>query len=81
MFTNSCIKCADNAQQAFSYDNTPTLHAAIPALEALHKAWSRRAAHPSFERYAEALEAGAAKINEYYEKTATSHAYTFAMRT
>ena len=29
----------------------------------------------------DALEAGAAKINEYYEKTAESDAYTFSMCT
>ena len=30
---------ADKAQQAFSSDQASTLHLAIPALEALHRAW------------------------------------------
>ncbi|KAN0118456.1 hypothetical protein V8E52_005186 [Russula decolorans] len=33
---------ADNAQQAFSSEQASTLHLAIPALEALHRAWSTR---------------------------------------
>jgi hypothetical protein len=33
------IQHADKYQQAFSYDNTPCLHAAIPMPEKLHKAW------------------------------------------
>jgi len=34
-----------------------------------------------YEVFHKALEAGTAKINEYYEKTADSDAYTFAMHT
>ena len=69
------------AQQAFSTDSGPTLHLALPALEALHKAWSARASREKYFDFAEALEAGIAKTNEYYEKTASSSVYTFAMCT
>lgn len=56
-----------------------TLHRAIPALEALHKAWSSRAERVKYKRFAPALEAGCAKIDEYYEKTTESPAYIMAM--
>jgi hypothetical protein len=39
IFTVSC-QHANAAQQAFSSDNGPSLHLALPALEALHKAWT-----------------------------------------
>ena len=73
------IQCADAAQQAFSYDNTPTLHTALPVLEALHKAWSSRSTCSCFALFTTALQAALEKIKTYYDKTATSHAYTFAM--
>ena len=76
MYTQS----ADLAQQAFSYDNTPTLHTGLPALEALHKSWTTKAAAPKYSPFVEALEAALAKVEEYYDKTSTSYAYTFVMR-
>jgi len=66
-------------QQAFSYDNSSTLHSSIPALEALHKAWSSQAKRPKYQDFAEALNAAAEKIEEHYDKTSTSHAYTLVM--
>ncbi|PPQ76982.1 hypothetical protein CVT24_009477, partial [Panaeolus cyanescens] len=66
-------------KQAFSYENTPCLHTAIPALERLYHAWSSRASKDTYAPFAAALAAGADKINEYYVKTATSHAYTFSL--
>lgn len=73
---------ADNAQQAFSSDQVSTLHLAIPALEALHKAWSDRTAptrRQKYERFVPALQAACTKIDEYYEKTTESPAYIMAM--
>lgn len=72
---------ADNAQQAFSSEQVSTLHLAIPALEALHRAWSSRAERPKYERFFPALEAAYTKINDYYEKTTESPAYILAMST
>jgi hypothetical protein len=72
---------ADNAQQAFSSDQGPSLHLALPALEVLHKAWTKRAARIKYGDFVPALNAGLAKIEEYYDRTAQSDAYTFAMRT
>lgn len=42
--------------------------------------WSVRASHPKYDPFESALNAATQKIAEYYDKTATSHAYTFAMR-
>jgi hypothetical protein len=70
---------SDNAQQAFSSDRGTTLHLALPALEALHKAWSKRVGHEKYGDFIPALSAGLAKIEEYYDRTSDSNAYTFAM--
>ena len=75
------LQHADNAQQAFSSDNVPTLHYAIPALEALHRAWSSRASRPKFQPFASALYAACKKIDEYYEKTTESPVYIMSMST
>jgi hypothetical protein len=80
----SSLQYADNAQQAFSSDNTPTLHLAIPALEALYKAWSSRADaddRPKYLPFTPALRAACAKIDQYYEKTTESPAYIMSMST
>ena len=73
------FKHADKAQHAFSSNQGPSLHLALPALKALHKAWSTRASSPKYDPFHEALEAGTAKIDKYYQKTADLDAYTFAM--
>jgi hypothetical protein len=52
---------------------------ALPALEALHKAWNSRSQKPKYEDFWNALDAATAKISEYYEKTADSDAFIFAM--
>jgi hypothetical protein len=52
----------------------------LPALEALHKAWTKRAARSKYRDFVPALKAGLAKIEEYYDRTADSDAYMFAMR-
>ncbi|KAF8802671.1 hypothetical protein BYT27DRAFT_7215186 [Phlegmacium glaucopus] len=70
---------ANNAQQAFSSNQASTFHLAIPALEALHRAWFSRAEHPKYEQFAPALEAAYTKIDNYYEKTTESPAYILAM--
>ncbi|KJA17428.1 hypothetical protein HYPSUDRAFT_1022541 [Hypholoma sublateritium FD-334 SS-4] len=65
--------------QAFSYENAPTLHNALPALEALHNFWTHYSELDEYAVFEDGLEAALAKIADYYEKTSTSHAYTFAM--
>ncbi|KAJ3562023.1 hypothetical protein NP233_g9835 [Leucocoprinus birnbaumii] len=70
---------ADSAQHAFSTETEPALHHGLPALEALHAAWSSHAEKEKYSRYAPALHAGINKILEYYEKTSTSHAYALSM--
>jgi len=68
-------------QKAFSSDQGPSLHLTLPALEALHKAWMKHAACIKYEDFVPALNTGLAKIKEYYDRTAQSDAYTFAMHT
>ncbi|KAF7311751.1 putative AC transposase [Mycena indigotica] len=75
----SLLQHANNAQQSFSSGTIPTLHNAIPASEALHAAWTKRAGLDIFKLFRPALEAGAAKINEYYIKTAKSSAHVIAL--
>ena len=73
------LQHGDNAQQSFSSDKATTLHLAIPALEALYKAWSSRAKRPKYDRFGPALHAACIKIDDYYERTTESPAYILAM--
>jgi len=56
-----------------------TLHLGIPALEALHKAWSSRAERPKYALFSLALAKACEKVDQYYEKTTDSPAYIMAM--
>ncbi|KAG0700115.1 hypothetical protein DFH29DRAFT_876804 [Suillus ampliporus] len=75
----TCEKHADNAQQAFSTDQGPTLHLALPALEVLWKAWSTRCGREKYADFQDGLTAGVAKISGYHEKSVDSNAYIIAM--
>ncbi|KAL1939214.1 hypothetical protein VTO73DRAFT_10255 [Trametes versicolor] len=75
----SLLAHADNAQQAFSSDQGPTLHLGLPALEALHKAWSSRATRSKYAHFESAIDKGLSKVAEYYDKTSSSDVYTLAM--
>lgn len=77
--TPSSSKHADRAQQAFSSETEPSLHIGLPALEALHRAWSTRAKNEKYSRFADALNDGISYIAEYYQKTRESDAYIFSM--
>ncbi|KAG6875725.1 hypothetical protein C0992_002681, partial [Termitomyces sp. T32_za158] len=66
------LTCAKNAQQAFSTDQGPTLHFAIPALEALHSGWSKCHEQARYKDFVPALDAALQKIKDYYDKTAAS---------
>ncbi|KAI5992932.1 hypothetical protein EDD15DRAFT_2167604 [Pisolithus albus] len=77
----SLLSYAEKAQHAFSTEQGPTLHTALPALEALHKAWSSRKDSAKYVDFSSGLEAGLTKVNEYYERTATSDAHIMAMCT
>ncbi|KAJ3531266.1 hypothetical protein NM688_g7598 [Phlebia brevispora] len=70
---------ADKAQQSFSSENISTLHLAIPALEALHKAWLSRADCVKYADFSDALYVATDKISEYYDKTELSDAYIVTM--
>nr|VWO99711.1 Uncharacterized protein [Ganoderma boninense] len=73
------LEYTDDAQQSFSADHAPSLHHALPALEALHMAWTCRANRRQFALFKDALDAGIATISEYYNKTDVSDIYTIAM--
>jgi hypothetical protein len=70
---------ADRAQQTFSSENEPSLHIAIPALEALHSAWSKRIEREKYSEFLDAIQAGIDKLNKYYERTEDSTAYIMSM--
>jgi hypothetical protein len=53
---------------------------ALPALEALHKAWTSRANKTKYYVFESALDAAVDKISEYYDKTSTSDAFILSMR-
>ncbi|KIK79039.1 hypothetical protein PAXRUDRAFT_16538 [Paxillus rubicundulus Ve08.2h10] len=75
----SLLAHADNAQQNFSSDAGPTIHLALPALEALHNVWDLHAIQSKYSVFSTGLKKGAEKISEYYEQTADSDAYTMVM--
>ena len=58
---------------------TPFLYNALPAIEALHSAWSIHAGKVKYAPFEEALGAAAAKLDGYYQKTADSDAHILAM--
>ncbi|KAF5340819.1 hypothetical protein D9757_009868 [Collybiopsis confluens] len=68
---------ADHAQQAFSSENEPCLHIGLPALEALHHAWSKQLLKEKYSLFTDALNAGISKISEYYDRTGNSSAYCY----
>ncbi|TFY77607.1 hypothetical protein EWM64_g6405 [Hericium alpestre] len=70
---------ADRAQQAFSSDKNPTLHLALPALEALHKVWTTRFGKAKYADFKPALEAAIAKVSEYYDLMHNHDAFIIAM--
>jgi hypothetical protein len=56
------------------------LHLALPALEALHKAWTSRVKKAKFAAFEAPLNNAIEVIAEYYDKTASSDAFIVAMR-
>ncbi|KIK95037.1 hypothetical protein PAXRUDRAFT_141620, partial [Paxillus rubicundulus Ve08.2h10] len=49
---------------------------ALPALEALHKAWSTHSDSGRYKAFRDGLNAAVDKLAEYYNHTADSDAYT-----
>ncbi|KAJ6607651.1 ribonuclease H-like domain-containing protein [Mycena sp. CBHHK59/15] len=70
---------AEHSQHKFSSDLKSTLHVALPALEALHAGWTKCAADAKYSDFKDALEQALEKVDEYYQKTANSNTYMFAM--
>src|SRR5258708_17263638 len=68
----TCLQHPDNAQHAFSSENVLTLYYAIPALEALYKAWSMCAVFPNYQPFAFALHLVCGKIDDYFVNTTSS---------
>lgn len=72
---------ADSRQQLVSSETEPCLHAVLPALEGLHRAWSVRAEKTQYEPFAHALNVACDKISEYYNKTENTDAYVVSICT
>ncbi|KAJ3828572.1 hypothetical protein F5880DRAFT_1472165, partial [Lentinula raphanica] len=70
---------ADQAQQAFSSEKEPSLYIGIPALEALHRAWSTRSSRMKYSEFHNALEDGINKVQDYYERITDNRAYVISM--
>ncbi|KAJ3804079.1 hypothetical protein F5876DRAFT_14328, partial [Lentinula aff. lateritia] len=70
---------ADHAQQTFSSENEPSLHVGLPALEALHNAWSKRLLKAKYSEFLDAIQAGIDKLSDYYNRTGSSSAYVILM--
>ena len=51
----------------------------LPALEALHKAWTTQLAYDKYKDFLPALQAGLTKVEEYYDQISDSDTYIFAM--
>ncbi|KAG8213466.1 hypothetical protein J3R82DRAFT_11985 [Butyriboletus roseoflavus] len=75
----SKLLAGDNAQQSFSSEGISTLQYALPALEALHKAWTARSESSRYFAFQDGLHAALAKIAEYYDHTADSDAHTITI--
>ncbi|KAJ7343042.1 hypothetical protein DFH08DRAFT_938285 [Mycena albidolilacea] len=73
------LAVAEQAQHRFSSDLKSMLHLALPALESLHTGWTQLAADPQYTHFTPAIEEALEKVDEYYQKTSNSDAYTFAM--
>ncbi|KAG2131866.1 hypothetical protein BD769DRAFT_1386572 [Suillus cothurnatus] len=73
------LSYVDITQQAFSSDAGTTLHLAVPALKAFHKAWSSCAGWTKYSCFTPALDAAADKIDKYYEKMTESPTYVMTM--
>ena len=75
------IQHANDAQQAFSSASNPSLHNALPALEKLYAVWEKASGKSRYLSFVPALNAGMAKLNQYYERSAESDAHILAMGT
>ncbi|KIK73434.1 hypothetical protein PAXRUDRAFT_20857 [Paxillus rubicundulus Ve08.2h10] len=75
----SLLAHADNAQQSFSTDKGCNFQHALPALEALHKAWTIHSDYEKYSPFKDGLDAATDKLAEYYNCTADSYVYTLSI--
>ena len=73
------IQHASDAQQAFSSSSTPTLQNALLALEKMHAAWKKASSKSRYSCFIPSLNAGMAKLDQYYNRSAESDAHIMAM--
>ena len=74
------IQHANDTQQAFLSVSTLSLHNALPALERLH-VWEKASSKYQYLSFVPALNAGMAKLNQYYECSGELDAHILAMGT
>ena len=73
------IQHVNNAQQAFSSSLNPSLENVLPALKRMCTAWEKASSKPRYAFLVPALEAGMAKLDQYYQHSAASDAHIMAM--
>jgi hypothetical protein len=73
------IQYTNDAQQVFSSSSTLSLQNALPALERLHMAWEKASSKSQYSCFILALDAGMAKLNQYYQCSAELDAHILAM--
>jgi hypothetical protein len=78
----SCHSSLINSSHRFHFTSasTPTLHNTLPpTLEKLHAAWEKASHKDHYSHFVPALDAGKAKLDTYYQRSAQSDAHIMAM--
>ena len=73
------IQHANDTQQAFLLSRNPSLQNALPALERMYAAWEKASSKSCYVFFVPALEAGMAKLDQYYQRSAASDTHIMAM--
>ncbi|KAF7325529.1 putative AC transposase [Mycena kentingensis (nom. inval.)] len=73
------LQVADEVQQVCSAEEYPTLHLVIPALERMHRQWSKLQDNPDYSELVEPMQAAVNVAADYYDRTSRCDAYTWAM--
>jgi len=79
LFFTKSLQHTDRAQQAFLAAACPSLYWALPTIETMYAQWDKASSKPWYHFFIPALQAGMEKLDEYYQRTATSDAHIIAM--
>ena len=78
-YSVNIFQVADNVQQVCSAEAYPCLHLVIPALEQMHRRWTKLINDEQFSEFKEPIQAALDSIRDYYDRTSSCDAYTWAM--